>query len=78
MGNGLTSECSDRYSLIKGISSVTEVVFRRSLVRKLTIDGNELRRLALGNSLVAYRRHYSHCRYRRANLRSSLVVTVDG
>ena len=23
MGNGLTSECSDRYSLIKGISSVT-------------------------------------------------------
>ena len=26
---------------------MTKVVFRRSLVRKLTIDGNELRRLAL-------------------------------
>ena len=36
-----------------------------------------------GNSLVAYRRHCSHCHYRRANLRSSLpsmvkFLTSDG
>ena len=30
-----------------------------------------------GNSLVAYRRHCSHCRYRRANLRSSLPSMVN-
>ena len=28
MGNGLTSECSDRYSLIKGISSITNTRHR--------------------------------------------------
>ena len=30
-----------------------------------------------GNSLVAYRRHCSHCRYRGANLRSSLPSMVN-
>ena len=46
-----------------------------SLVRPLPI--RFLVKLS-GNSLVAYRRHYcSNCRYRRANLRSSLPSMVN-
>ena len=41
----LTFSTQDTGNKSKG--RLTQVVFRRSLVRKLTIDGNELRRLAL-------------------------------
>ena len=39
--------CHNNKTIVLWESTEAVVLFRRSLVRKLTIDGNELRRLAL-------------------------------
>ena len=57
------------YSLISEYRSLHPLV--RPWPKRFLVGKNS------GNSLVAYRRHCSHCRYRRVNLRSSLPPMVD-